>query len=64
MSFRFVLASVLVQRKFTTDRCVWYINGWVVSLVLRRKVEDFFLIYEEGKTKEENRILYHKGQIF
>ena len=61
LTFRFVLVSILVQRKFTTDRYVVYkwsgckftadryavYKGWVVSLVLRRKARDFFHISTE-----------------
>ena len=42
-----------------------YINGWVESLVLRREAGDLFLYFHrEDGANEENRILYHKGQIF
>ena len=34
-----------------------YISGWVESIVLRRKVEDFF--HSEDGADEENRILYY-----
>ena len=65
MTFRFVLVSILVQRKFTTDRYVVYkmvgfqslpltdmryINGWVESLVLRRKARDFLTFRREDET--------------
>ena len=39
-----------------------YISGWVESIVLRRKVEDFFR--SEVGTNEENRVLYYKRQVF
>ena len=39
-----------------------YISGWVESIVLRRKVGDFFR--SEVGTNEENRVLYYKRQVF
>jgi hypothetical protein len=39
-----------------------YINGWVESIVLHRKVRDFF--HTKGGANAENRVLYHKRQIF
>lgn len=63
MTFRFVLSSILVQIKFTTDRYVVY--KWLsCKFSPSPKGEGLFSCFgREDGTNEENRILYHKGQI-
>ena len=79
MTFRFVLVNILLQRKFTTDRYVVYkwsgckftadryaVYKWLgCKFSPSPKGEGLFpYFHREDGTNEENRVLYHKGQIF
>ena len=79
MTFRFVLVSILVQRKFTTDRYVVYkwsgckftADRYAVYKWLGCKYSPsptgeglFSHFRRKGGMNEENRILYSKEQIF
>ena len=79
MTFRSVLVSISVQRKFTTDRYVVYkwsgckftadqyaVYKWLgCKFSPSPKGEGLFLyFYRKDGTNEENRVLYHKGQVF
>ncbi len=64
MTFRFVLVSILVQRKFTADRYAVY--KWLgCKFSPSPRGEGLFPYFgREDGTNEENGILYHKGEIF
>ena len=79
MTFLFVRVKILVQRKFTTDRYVVYkwsgckftadryaVYKWLgCKFGPSPKGEGLFLYFcREDGANVENRILYHKGQIF
>ena len=79
MTFRSVLVSISVQRKFTTDRYVVYkwsgckftadqyaVYKWLgCKFSPSPKGEGLFpYFYRKDGKNEENRVLYHKGQVF
>ncbi len=64
LTFHFVLVSILVQRKFTTDRYVVY--KWLSCKYSPSPTGEglFSHFRRKGGMNEENRILYPKEQIF
>ena len=64
LTFHFVLASILAERQFTADQYAVY--KWLsCKFSPSPKGEGLFpYSHREDGTNEENRVLYHKGQIF